>query len=140
MGMPEELRWLVHARARDRCEYCLVAEMPTFAPHEIDHIIARKHSGPTAAENLALSCFLCNRHKGSDLTSIDPQTGEIVLLFHPRHDKWTDHFQLRGAEITPLTATGRATARMLQLNHPDRIEERELLLASGLYSAPTPSP
>jgi HNH endonuclease len=27
------------------------------APFEIDHIIARKHDGPTVASNLTLSCF-----------------------------------------------------------------------------------
>jgi len=56
------------------------------APHEVDHVIAEKHGGLTEPDNLALSCTLCNKHKGSDLTSIDPETGDIVPLYHPRKD------------------------------------------------------
>ena len=52
------LRRLVRKRARDRCEYCLVPESVTFAPHWIDHIIAEKHGGKTEADNLANSCVL----------------------------------------------------------------------------------
>lgn len=132
----QKLRQFVCDRAQGRCEYCLAPEAAFLLPYEMDHIISQKHGGATVSENLAFCCTRCNKHKGSDLTSIDPQSSEIVLLFHPRHDKWAEHFQLRAAEIIPLTATGRATVRMLQLNHPDRIQERELLLASGLYSAP----
>lgn len=47
-----------------------------------------------------------------------------------------DHFQLKGAEIVPLTPTGRITVRLLQFNHPDRIEERDLLIAAGLLRLP----
>lgn len=75
-------------RAGERCEYCLIPESMTFALHEIDHIIAEKHGGRTEEENLGLSCALCNGFKGSDLTSIDPETGAIVPLFHPRRDAW----------------------------------------------------
>ena len=77
------LRKQVYRRARGCCEYCLLPDIAAFAPHEVDHIIAEKHGGLTAAENLALSCTLCNKHKSSDLTSIDPETGDIVPLYHP---------------------------------------------------------
>ncbi|MDZ7290269.1 MAG: HNH endonuclease [candidate division KSB1 bacterium] len=134
--VPSALRQLVYERARGRCEYCLISEMVTFASHEIDHIISQKHGGPTEAGNLALCCVLCNKHKGTDIASLDPTTGEIVPLYHPRRDRWLDHFQLIGAQIIPLTPKGRATARLLQLNHPDRVEERELLIAAGVFSLP----
>lgn len=125
-------------RAGDRCEYCLIPESATFALHWIDHIVAEKHGGQTEAENLAHSCVLCNQHKGSDLSSVDPNTNEIVLLFHPRRNRWTEHFRLVGGVIEPLTAIGRATARLLQFNHTDRIEEREQLVLAGLMMlAPT---
>src|SRR2546423_15706735 len=130
--VPVALRRLVRARAGERCEYCLIAEGLTLAHHWVDHVIAEKHGGQTEEGNLALSCVLCNQHKGSDLTSIDPETGAITPLFHPRRDRWTDHFRLAGARIEPLTPTGRVTVRLLQLNHPDRIEERELLVRLGL--------
>jgi 5-methylcytosine-specific restriction endonuclease McrA len=85
------LRRQVAERAQHRCEYCLIHEMDTFFPHEPDHVIAEKHGGPTSSENLAYSCFNCNRFKGSDLASVDPQTGKIVLLFNPREQKWKRH-------------------------------------------------
>ncbi len=81
--IPAALRNLVYERADGCCEYCLISETVTFAAHQIDHIIAEKHGGQTVEENLALSCALCNKYKGSDLTSIDPETGEIVRLFNP---------------------------------------------------------
>ena len=70
------LRNLVRNRANSRCEYCRLPESLDFPAHEIDHIIAEKHGGLTEAENLALSCMICNKHKGSDLTSIDPKRAQ----------------------------------------------------------------
>jgi HNH endonuclease len=130
--VPVPLRRRVRARAEERCEYCLIPEQLTLATHWVDHVVAEKHGGQTEENNLALSCVLCNQHKGSDLTSIDPLTGLITPLFHPRRERWFDHFRLAGALIEPLTPTGRVTVRLLQLNHPNRIEERELLLRLGL--------
>jgi hypothetical protein len=126
------LRRLVRERAGERCEYCLIPEQVTLAPHWIDHIVAEKHGGLTVAENLALACVLCNQHKGSDLSSIHPESGTLVPLFHPRRDRWMDHFKLDGSRIEALTAIGLVTVRLLQLNQPDRIQERELLRAAGL--------
>ena len=97
----------------------------------MDHIVALKHGGLTEADNLALSCALCNKHKGSDLASLDPETGEIAPLYHPRRDRWVNHFQVVGAHIVPLTPVGRVTVRLLQFNQSERVAERELLIASG---------
>lgn len=99
-------------------------------------IISQKHGGPTKPDNLALSCALCNKHKGSDLASLDPDTGNIVALYHPRRDQWVEHFQLSNHRFIPLTATGRVTIRLLQLNRQDRIEERALLIAAGIFKLP----
>ncbi len=81
------LREFVRARAAECCEYCGIPESHTFAEHEIDHVIARKHGGTPQEDNLALSCTLCNRYKGSDIESIDPEYGLLVALFHPRIDR-----------------------------------------------------
>jgi 5-methylcytosine-specific restriction endonuclease McrA len=108
-------------------------ETAVLAVHQIDHIISRKHGGSDEVDNLALSCVLCNKHKGSDLTSIDPDTGKIVPLFHPRQDKWADHFELHEGQFIGLTPTGRVTIRLLQLNRPDRVEERQLLIAAKVF-------
>jgi hypothetical protein len=121
------LRELVRVRAGGRCEYCRISERFTLAGHEIDHVIAIKHGGLTVPENLALCCTICNRYKGSDIASIDPETGELTALFHPRADRWDDHYRLRGGEIVALTARGRATSRILRLNRAERIAERRLL-------------
>ena|SRR5437867_5410487 len=64
------LRTEVRSRAQLRCEYCLSLESLTLAGHEVDHIIAVKHGGDTVAENLALCCTLCNKHKGTWRPSI----------------------------------------------------------------------
>ncbi len=126
------LRKQVYDRANGCCEYCLVPDLASFSPHEIDHIIAEKHDGRTESENLALSCTLCNKHKGSDLASIDPDTKQIVPLYHPRQNLWREHFYLNGAEFLPLTAIGRVTIRLLQLNRRDRVEERQILIQAGI--------
>ncbi|HEY9848636.1 MAG TPA: HNH endonuclease signature motif containing protein [Leptolyngbyaceae cyanobacterium] len=130
------LRQLVYDRANGCCEYCLIPEATSFAKHEIDHIIAEKHDGLTEAENLALSCTVCNKHKGSDLTSIDPETSQITPLYNPRRDRWSEHFQLSDGQFIPLTAIGRVTIRLLQLNHPNRVKERQLLIATNLLTLP----
>ena len=121
------LRDLVRLRAASLCEYCLISERFTLAEHEIDHVIAVKHGGKTAAENLALCCSICNRFKGSDIASIDPESGNLTPLFHPRVDRWEDHFQVRDGEILALTARGRVTVRLLRMNNSARIKERQLL-------------
>lgn len=134
--IPAPLRQEVYDRAGGQCEYCLIPQVAALVSPEVDHIIARKHGGETEANNLALACSLCNKYKGSDLTSIDPESGVITPLFHPRRQQWADHFRLEDAQIMPLTATGRVTVVLLQLNRPERVAERELLLAAGAIQLP----
>ena len=132
-SIAEALRRLIFERAGGRCEYCLMPARYAVKSHEVDHIRAEKHGGLTVESNLCLSCFQCNRHKGSDLTSIDPITGTVVLLFHPRQDAWDQHFVLNGTIIEPLTPSGRATVRLLQMNEADSVGDREVLLRLGRY-------
>jgi hypothetical protein len=129
----KELRELVRQRARLRCEYCLLHEEDARFPHEPDHIVACKHRGQTDASNLSWTCFACNRHKGSDLASINAETGRIVRLFHPRKDKWSKHFRLEGGVIVPLTPQARVTEFLLQFNWPERVLWRQLLIAADRY-------
>jgi len=102
-------------------------------PHEPDHLIAEKHGGSTTFDNLAWACFFCNRHKGSDIASIDTQTGRIVELFNPRKQQWKRHFHLNGPRIDGITASGRATAALLQFNLQQRIGDRLNLITTGHY-------
>lgn len=130
--IPVALRQLVYERANWCCEYCRIPQAAALATHHVDHIIAEKHGGRTDAKNLACSCALCNNRKASDISSVDPETGEIVPLFNPRLDQWSEHLQIMDGVIVPLTSTGRVTVRLLQLNRPEHIEERRLLLKAGI--------
>ena len=86
--VPAPLRDSVRSRAGGRCEYCLVQEDDVFEPHEADHIIAEQHGGQTPPDNLAFACWDCNRRKGPNISSVDPESGEVVRLFYPRLQKW----------------------------------------------------
>lgn len=126
------MRRMVCDRAKGSCEYCLISEALALSSHQVDHIIAEKHGGETIESNLALSCSICNKYKGSDIASIDSETGEVVRLYNPRKDRWKDHFQIQtdSGMIQPLTAIGRVTVRLLQINRAECLTERKLLLKS----------
>lgn len=95
--------------------------------------IAVRHRGMTSADNLAWTCAVCNRHKGSDVASVDSVSHRVTRLFHPRRDKWNRHFQLQKGWIIPQSAVRRVTEFLLQLNRPDRVSVRTILFAKGLY-------
>lgn len=129
----ESQRRFVAERAAHRCEYCLLHDDDSYSRHHIDHIVSRKHGGLSELDNLAYACLRCNAWKGSDIGSVNPQTGELVSLFNPRRHRWSDHFALRGVVIEPLTAEANATARLLKLNLNKRVAERQQLAAAGRY-------
>jgi len=122
--IPAPLRAAVRTRGNDCCEYCLIPDLGTFFSHQPDHIIASQHGGQTVLENLALACIQCNRQKGPNIASVDPETNRTVPLFNPRVDRWVDHFRIEGARIIGLTPVGRATTALLQFGHSDREEAR----------------
>ena len=129
-----KLRRLVASRADGLCEYCLIGIEDTHFGCSVEHVIAEKHGGPTTSDNLAYACVFCNRYKGSDLGSIDPETGQLIRFFHPRTDRWSDHFQLtHDLLIQPLTDVGRVTAAILRFNSEERLIERQELHAWGLF-------
>jgi hypothetical protein len=128
-----EMKQAVLARAHGCCEYCLIHYEDAFFAHEVDHIVSVKHRGRAELINLAFCCFHCNRHKGTDIASIDLETGDIVQFFNPRTMRWDDHFQLNGVVIEPKTAIGRVTEFILQFNTPDRIKNRQLYSSAGTY-------
>jgi 5-methylcytosine-specific restriction endonuclease McrA len=119
-------RAAVRTRAENRCEYCQRPQStsPLF-PLQIEHVIPRKHRGSDDADNLALACAECNLHKGSDLTGIDPDSGQLTPLFNPRRDRWEQHFEWDGLCIVGLSAVGRTTVELLRLNAPARLRVRK---------------
>lgn len=122
--IPAEMRRLVRTRAGELCEYCGIAEEDTWFGCEVDHIISEKHGGRTEPENLALACVTCNRAKGSDIASVTEE-GALVELFHPRRHVWSEHFSRDSERITGRTSIGRVTVRLLKLNAPGRLAERQ---------------
>jgi 5-methylcytosine-specific restriction endonuclease McrA len=117
----------VREAAGHRCGYCLSPQRLVMARLEIDHIIPLSKGGTNDEVNLWLSCPLCNRSKADRVSARDPETEEDVPLFHPRNQRWSDHF--RGADdglrIVGLTPTGRATVAALHLaDDPEAIEVR----------------
>ncbi len=129
----ESLRHSVIERANNRCEYCLMHQDHVLYTHEIDHIIPEKHRGETSFDNLCLACLHCNRHKGADFASFDPETNIITTLYNPREQSWQEHFKLDGAKILPISAEGRVTVFVLKLNDALRLRSRQALLAIGQY-------
>jgi 5-methylcytosine-specific restriction endonuclease McrA len=98
----------------------------------LEHITARQHGGLTVLENLAWACQRCNERKGPNLTGVDPETSTVVPLFHPRRDRWEDHFALDGLKIIGVTATGRATVPLLGMNRAECLRWRAALRGYGL--------
>src|SRR5258708_5281869 len=109
--IPREMRERVAAQARHRCGYCLTAEAIVGTPMEVDHLIPEALGGLTEEGNLWLACSLCNDHKSDRVAALDPVTGEVVRLFNPRRQVWTEHFRWteEGDCILGLTPVGRAT-------------------------------
>ncbi len=130
--MDEALRALVWERAGDTCEYCRLPQRYDILPFQIDHVIAIKHHGPTSAENLVLSCYNDNLHKGPNIAGLDPATGQLTRLFNPRRDDWHEHFAWNGPELVGLTAIGRTTIDVLNMNLAERVEHRRLLFQAGV--------
>lgn len=123
--MNERTKTRVRERAGHRCEYChLSQEDSPLAALHIEHVIAKIHGGTDDLDNLALACVDCNLHKGPNLTGVDPQTRRVTPLFHPRRDKWNDHFEWRGIYVAGKTAVGRTTVRVLHMNSEEQLALR----------------
>jgi hypothetical protein len=127
--MDAKLREFVRQRADNCCEYCQMPQAYDVLPFQIDHIISLKHRGSSEATNLALSCYSCNVYKGPNIAGIDVETGEVTRLFHPRRDRWNDHFLWDGPYLAGSTAIGRTTIDVLSMNLLERVELRRTLMA-----------
>lgn len=135
--MSPRLRQLVRDRAHRRCEYCHLREedLPLW-PFHLDHIVAEQHSGTDDPQNLAWACQRCNLCKGTNLTAVDPDSTNIVRLFHPRTERWEDHFIIQNSGIWGISSIGRATVWLLQMNCAERMRLRTELMASGRWPRP----
>lgn len=127
------LRALVEKRSNFACEYCRIPQPLTYLSFHIDHIIAQQHGGVTDESNLAFACNSCNQRKGPNIAAYLPGTETLIRLFHPRRDIWSNHFRLtENGIIYPESAIGEATIRILNMNLPERLEERRTLINEGI--------
>jgi hypothetical protein len=75
----------------------------------------------------------CNLCKSPNIAGLDPVSGQLTALFNPRQDQWDQHFAWRGAEAIGLSATGRTTVNVLDMNDPQRVVLREWLIDEGAF-------
>ena len=130
-----KLRPAIAAAANHRCGYCQTQEVVSGVPLTVEHIVPTLQGGTYEEENLWLSCRLCNEAKGAQTQKADPQTGQLILLFNPRTQQWTDHFTWSedGVIILGLTPDGRATILALDLNSEFRMRSRALWVEIGKH-------
>jgi HNH endonuclease len=134
--IPVEIDRRVRTASRNRCGYCLSPQHLVMARLEIEHIIPISKGGTSEESNLWLACPICNRYKSDKTTAIDPETGEIVTLFNPRNQVWSEHFQWAedGIHITGKTPIGRATIAALHLSDDaDVLEVRSYWVLAGWH-------
>ncbi|MGE0127107.1 MAG: HNH endonuclease [Blastocatellales bacterium] len=133
--IPPALRQQVAEAARHRCGYCLSAQRYVMGILEIEHIISLALGGASDESNLWLACGFCNRFKGTQISAVDPASGERVPLFNPRTQKWSEHFQWdeAGVLIIGITAIGRATVVALQLNNELAVRVRGHWVRAGWH-------
>lgn len=130
-----DIRRLVHDRAHNCCEYCYTQLGYSPDPFNVEHIWPRSKGGPASAENLALACFGCNNAKGTATTAIDPLTQTLVPLYHPRQQRWEDHFRWNSdcTELVGISAIGRATIALMKLNRPSLCRLRRVLFTANQH-------
>ncbi len=134
-SIPKALRDRVAEQARHRCGYCLSAEAIVGTNMEMDHLLPESLGGLSEEENLWLACARCNAHKSDRIAAADPETGQMVHLFHPCRQSWAEHFHWSpdGERIDGLTPEGRATVAALQLNRKVLVDARRLWVQVGWH-------
>ena len=129
-GISSAIEALVRQRAGERCEYCRSPE--DFSPDtfSIEHIYPRALGGTSEEDNLAFSCQGCNGVKGVRVEAFDAATSAFVPLFHPRRNLWNDHFRWSAdsLQVEGISAIGRATMELLQLNRRGVVNLRRVLI------------
>lgn len=103
----------------------------------VEHVIPRSRGGDDEPSNLAMTCQGCNNFKYISTEAIDPESGNSVPLYHPRHEQWIGHFTWSPDQIAIIgtTATGRATVSRLRLNRIELMNLRRILRDAGEHPA-----
>lgn len=134
-GATANLRRFLHDRAEGICEYCHSQARFSPQPFSMEHITPRSAGGSTREDNLALSCQGCNGYKYTKQVAPDPLSGHVVPLFHPRTQRWSEHFSWSSDTtlIVGLTPVGRATVEALRMNRPELVGLRAILYAAQMH-------
>lgn len=141
MPVSKEIKQIVRERAVYLCEYCHSSERLSASRFTVDHVVPKSLGGSDETGNLALACRRCNERRYNFISGIDPTTQDVVPIFNPRTQKWSEHFAWaeQGIAITGMTSTGRATCIRLDLNdtrypEEDSIREtRRFWIRTGLH-------
>lgn len=122
---------------KPHCSYCRSPESLLGIPLEVDHIIPQSKGGKTELANLCLCCRSCNGHKSNRITARDPETGRRVRLFHPRRQKWENHFawSRNRKKIVGVTSVGRAIVEALRMNNELITNLRNLWVSLSMHPA-----
>jgi hypothetical protein len=131
----DKLRQLLFKRAHLECEYCRSPQALLMADLEIEHIRPKAKGGKTVDENLCAASRKCNELKRVRTKAVDPKSGTMTPLFHPRTQVWSDHFEfsIDGSFIIGKTAIGRATLEALRLNRERAVLLRRLWMKAGWH-------
>lgn len=135
MYLPADLRKQLEDVDDHRCAYCQTTQANSGQPMVVDHILPETQGGDTAFHNLCFACRRCNEYKGAQTAAIDPLTGEMTPIFHPRHDRWQEHFAWDESTIllVGLTQNGRATIIALNINNPVIVAARRRWASVGWH-------
>jgi hypothetical protein len=128
LKISKQLARQVRERANGHCEYCQTSEWLSGQPNQIDHILPRAKGGQSTLDNLCLACAACNSFKLDLVEAGDPESRQVVRVFHPRQQTWHEHFAWSEdhTQIIGLTACGRATVELLKMNRPLIVAARTL--------------
>jgi len=104
-------------------------------PMVVEHIIPLVAGGSSTLDNLCLACYRCNEFKGPRTEAVDPHDGQMIPLFHPRQQRWRDHFYWGedGGTMLGLTPCGRTTIEALRLNNNWIVQARHIWMLMGLH-------
>jgi len=133
--IPIELRRRIMEVDRRCCAYCRSAEALIGVTFEIEHILPISVGGLTEFDNLCLSCPTCNRHKSNRLVAVDPKSGIEVPLYHPRQQRWTEHFGWNNDAMILIgkSEIGRATIEAFYINRPAMVRLRRYWVILHLH-------
>lgn len=126
---------VVAQRANHRCEYCKAPEVVFNFPFEVEHVIPLSRQGSNQEDNLALACRSCNLRKGNRISGKIPESDVEITFFHPRKDRWEDHFCVNEAlgEVVGRTPSGQVTVASLVMNSPAQVIARQLWIRLKLF-------